>query len=185
MTAITMTDPILVELDQESWNTWIERTTTWFDNVLMTQTTFRHLAEDTQDKVNEPHFKEFLKEIAETAKRHEEQAEALYRAIGRDPAAGRKLMGTILSKAQEMFGNLENMAGGAVGGFRNVRQLMLANVDSMGAFAAAEQLGYALGLPEVANIAFAVENEKSKHQLLLQEIMLEMAAQAILYKTAL
>lgn len=185
MTGMTMSEPILVELDSESWNTWLDRAATWFGNVLMTQTTFRQLAEDTQDKVNEPHFKAFLKEIAETAKRHEEQAEALYRAIGRDPAAGRKLMGTILSKAQETFGNLENMAGGAAGGFRDVRQLMLTNLDSMGAFAIAEQLGYALGLPEVANIAFAVENEKSKHQLLLQEIVLEMAAQAILYRTAL
>jgi flagellar motor component MotA len=150
----------------------------------MTQTTFRHLVEDAHDKVNEPHFKEYLKEIAETAKRHEEKAEELYRVIGREPAIGRKLIGTVMSKARQAFANLQDAAGGAVGGFREVRQLLIANVDSMDAFVAAEQIGLALGLPEIVDITFPVENEKSAHQLLLQEILLEMAAQSILYKTA-
>jgi hypothetical protein len=48
------TEPILLELDEQTWKEWLDRTETWFGNVPMIQVTFRQLAEDTLDKVHEP-----------------------------------------------------------------------------------------------------------------------------------
>ena len=50
------------------------------------------------------------------------------------------------------------------------------------AFAVAEQLALAIGLRELAEAAFAIENEQAKDHLVLRELMLETAAIAILYK---
>ncbi|WP_437680270.1 hypothetical protein [Sorangium sp. So ce131] len=55
------------------------------------------------------------------------------------------------------------------------------HLDAMGAFAIAEQLGLALAHHELRDLAFAVEAEKSTDQLILKELMLEMAAVSILY----
>ena len=46
----------------------------------------------------------------------------------------------------------------------------------------AEQLALALGLREMAEAAFAIENEQATGHLVLKELMLETAAIAILYK---
>ena len=51
----------------------------------------------------------------------------------------------------------------------------------MSAFAVAEQLGLALGRPQAVDVAFRVVSEKSAHQLLLREVFLEFAADAVLY----
>ncbi len=48
--------------------------------------------------------------------------------------------------------------------------------------AVTEQLALALGNPSAAAIAFAVVEQKTEHQLLLREIFLEMAPNAILYE---
>ncbi len=46
----------------------------------------------------------------------------------------------------------------------------------------AEQLGLALGRPRVVEVAFRVVSEKSAHQLLLREVFLEFAADAVLHR---
>ena len=56
------------------------------------------------------------------------------------------------------------------------------NLDSMSAFAVAEQLGLALGRPRAVDVAFRVVSEKSAHQLLLREVFLEFAADAVLHR---
>lgn len=63
-----------------------------------------------------------------------------------------------------------------------LRQLLLVNLDAIGAFATAQQLGPALGLNDFAESIFPIVWEKEKHQMLIQEYMLEMGPQAILYK---
>lgn len=50
-----------------------------------------------------------------------------------------------------------------------------------GGFAVTEQLGLALGNPTVTDIIVPILTEKSDHHLQLQELLLEMAAKAILY----
>jgi hypothetical protein len=173
--------PILLELDEQTWKDWLDRAETWFGNVLMLQATFRQLTEDTLDKVHEPHIRAYLSDMLEVAKQHEQKAEELYRVIGRDPSHARQLGGTLMSKVSQVVADVQGIAGGAVGGWRDLRQLLLSNLDSMGAFAIAEQLGLALAIPQIVEIAFPIVQEKSTHQLLLQEYMLEMGPVSILY----
>lgn len=52
----------------------------------------------------------------------------------------------------------------------------------MSAFAVAEQLGLALGIPEILDITFDVVSEKSTDQLLLQECASEICSKSILYQ---
>src|SRR2546421_127547 len=135
MSRLPNSEPILLELDEQTWKEWLDRTENWFGNVLMIQATFRQLAEDTLDKVHEPHIRAYLTDLLETAKQHEQKAEELYRVIGRDPSHARKLGGTLLSKASQVVADVQGIAGGAVGGWRDLRQLLLTNLDALGAFA--------------------------------------------------
>jgi hypothetical protein len=182
--AETTLNPVLVELDPKTWEDFLDSTEEWLGNLLMLQSTFRKLTEDTVKKIKEPHIKDYLTEILEAAKTHEQKVEELYRVIGRDPAKGRKLGATVMSKINQLAGGVQGTAGGAVGNWRDIHQLLIANLDAMGAFAIAEQLGLALAIPEIVDIAFPIVREKNTHQLLLQEYMLEMAPVAILYKSS-
>lgn len=182
MPSANAAQPILLELDEETWNTQLDRVETWLHNVLLLQTAFRQLAEDTVPKIHEPHIKQYIADIAAQAKEHEQTVDELYRVFDRAPAPGRKLSGTLLSKAREVIADVEGLAGGAAGGWRDLRELLLTNVDSLGAFAIAEQLGLALGMPQVVDIIFPVVHAKWTAHLLLQEYMLEMGAKAILFK---
>lgn len=182
MTAANGVQPLLLELDKQTWQDHLGRVESWLDNVLMLQTTFRQLTQDTVERVHEPHIKAYLGDLLAAAKEHERKAEELYGVIGRKPSRTRKVGGVVASKAEEALAMIQGMVGGAVGGWRELRQLLIANLNAMGAIAIAEQLGLALGLPEIPEITFPVVNEKSTQQLLLQEYMLEMAAKSILYK---
>lgn len=82
---------------------------------------------------------------------------------------------------REVAGDVVGFAGGARGNWTDLRQLLLVSQDALGAFAIVEQLGYALGLSELAEPAFRIVAEKTKDQLLIQEYMLEMGPIAILY----
>jgi hypothetical protein len=46
------------------------------------------------------------------------------------------------------------LAGGAKSPWQDVQQLYISNLNSMSAFAVAEQLGLALGIPEILDITF-------------------------------
>ncbi|QDV34642.1 hypothetical protein [Tautonia plasticadhaerens] len=176
-----MTDgPLLLELDEETWADQLDRASAWLGNLLMSQEKFRTYAEDAAGKIEEPHIREYLREIAGRAAEHEEQARGLFLVLGREPTAGRSTAGAVLAKGAELVADVVGRSGGARGNWRDVRQLLLANQDAIGAFAVAEQLGYALGLPELADPCFRLVAEKTKDQLLIQEYMLEMGPMAIL-----
>ena len=74
------------------------------------------------------------------------------------------------------------LVGGAKSPWQDVQQLYISNLNSMSAFAVAEQLGLALGIPEILDITFPVIAQKSTDHLLLQEVALEMCSMSILYK---
>jgi hypothetical protein len=177
-----MTEPILIELDEPVWNEQLDRVAQWLGNVLTTQAAFRKHAEDTVERIAEPHIRTAIKEIADTARKHEEQVEALYSAIGRDPAPFRQVAGTAMAKAGEAVAALQGALGGAVGAWRDLHRLLLANLNALGAFAIAEQLGLSLGLEQVEKITFPIVHEKQVAHLLLQEYMLETVPIAILYR---
>ncbi len=152
----------------------------WLGALLLTQEKFRKMAQDTAGTIKEPHIRKYLEEVVERARQHEEEARGLFRGIGREPSDGRSIAGTAAAKVGEMVGSVIGLAGGARGNWQDLRQLLLAGQDALGAFAIAEQLGYALGLPELAEPAFRIVVEKTRDQLLIQEYLLEMGPVAIL-----
>jgi hypothetical protein len=175
------TQPVQLELDAKSWDRFLDNAAKWFDNLVLVQASYRKLLEDTLEKINEFHIKAYLTEILERAKQHEAQLDNLYKIINRDPSKIRKTLGTVIGKADQLLGGLMAATGGLKGPWQDLHQLYLSNTNTMGAFAVAEQLGLALGLPEILDITFPIVREKSTDQLLLQEFVLEMAGVAILY----
>jgi hypothetical protein len=126
---------------------------------------------------------EQLTKVAEAARAHEARVAEMYRVIGRTPGKAGSIAGAAMGKAREALGGLVGAAAGAVGPWRDLHQLFLVSQGALGAFAVAEQLGYALGLPALASTAFDVGLEKYKHHRLLQEFVLEFASIAILYRS--
>jgi hypothetical protein len=173
---------LLLDLDEQTWKDRLDRVEAWLDNVLMAQTAFRVLAQDVRDKVNEPNVKDYLGELARRAEEHERQAEALYRLIGREPSAARKLGGTLMGKARQALADVQGIAGGATGAWRDMHQLLLASQNAVGAFGAANQLGLALGHRELTQATLSITSDKYKDHFMLQELVLELASLAILYQ---
>ena len=123
-----------------------------------------------------------LSALVETAKEHERKVDDLYAVIGREPSSVRRVGAALMSKGSEVVADVEGFMGGATGAWKDIRVLLIANLDSMGAFAVAEQLGLALGIPNIVDITFPIVHEKSTQHLLLQEYMLEMVSVSILYE---
>lgn len=174
-------EPILVEIGREGWDDMLDRSERWFGNVLTTQASFRYLVEHVVEKVEEPHLSAYLRAMHERARGHEQVAEELYRSIGREPKRFRATVGRMTSRFREGLADVVGLAGGAASPWRDIHQLQLSNYNSMGTFAVAEQLGFSLGLPNTARMAFDVVAEKSTDDLLLKEFMLELAPASILY----
>ena len=178
--------PVLLELDGDSWSAQVDRVERWLATTRMLQSGYRDMLDSILDDVAEPHIKAYLTELRDVAREHEDRVDDLYRAFGREPGhpgAVRSAGATVLSKTRQVVGHLEGATGGAASGpWRILRELLLTNLDAISGFAATEQLGLALGNPAVTDITVPILTEKSEHQLQLQELLLEMAANAILYQ---
>lgn len=174
--------PVLIELDGESRALHFDRTAAWFRHVQLVQASFRQLLEDTAAKIEEPHIKTYLLTMLDRAREHETQAERLFSLIDREPSPIRTTLGEVVGKSRELWADIIALSGNAKSPWQDLQQLYISNLDSMSAFAVAEMLGLALGLPDVLDITAAVVNEKSTDQLLLQECALEMCSISILYQ---
>jgi len=174
--------PILIELDAECRQEQYDRAEAWFKNVQLVQASFRQLLADTVEKIEEPHLKDYVTTMLAHAQEHEEKAEALFQIIGRKPSAVRPLLGEVLGKGRELWADLIALGGGAKSPWQDLQQLYISNLNSMSAFAVAEQLGLALGIPAILDITFPVVAQKSTDHLLLQECALEMCSKSILYQ---
>lgn len=185
MTAPDLPQPLAIELNGATWEEFLGRAERWFGQVQAAQSAFRHLAEDVLSKMHEPHLRARLEEIVETARRHEEQVDALYRAIGREPPGTGLLSvgGELLTRGQEALAAVQGLASGAERWWDDLNRLFLASLNAVSAFSAAEQLGFALGLREIVDITYPVTLEKFKQHRMLQEITLELVPLAILYRT--
>ena len=173
--------PVLIELDGAFWQGQLDRAEAFLSTVALLQAEFRAMAEDTAAKVGQPQFRRFLQGIAENARRHEAQLGEFSRMIGREPARGRGVVGALAAKGRELLAGVEGAVSGASSPWRDLRQLWMSSHGAEGAFGVVEQLGYALGHKEFAELAFKLVNEKHRGTLLIQEIVLEMAAVAVLY----
>lgn len=174
-------EPILLELGEERWEEFTDDIAAWLRNVQLAQSSFRHLAEETAAELEDPRAKEMIQRIAESAKDHEQKVDELCRLIGHEPSDITKVLGEVTAQGRQLLGNVLGMTGGASGPWHDLRQMLLANLNAIGAFGAVEQLGLTLGLPELAQVAFSVVRDKSTEQLVIEEYMLELAPQAILY----
>jgi hypothetical protein len=176
--------PLLLELDDETWSTQVDRVERWLATTRVLQGTYVKVLESTLDDVAEPHIRSYLDELLEVAREHEDRVDALYRAFGREPAAVgtlRSTASTLLGMTREVVGHAEGMVGGAASGpWRRLREVLLSNLDAIASFAVTEQLGLALGVPAVVDVTMPVVRRKTQDQLLLQEFLLEMASNAIL-----
>lgn len=172
--------PLLLDLGESAWQEQLDRAGQWFGNVVFVQSTLRTLAQDAAQKIREPHIRSYLQDLAELAAAQEDKARQLFTLIDREPPPLRRPGGTAAAKAREILGGMEDLLGGAGSGWRDIHQVHLACVNAMAAFGVAEQLGLALGIPEIVRLAFPVVAELSTAQLLLQEFLLEMAPPAIL-----
>lgn len=174
---------LLVDLGAEAWGKLLDNVADWLDNVRLAQAAFRQLAEDAVDNFEDPRVKEQIACIRDSAKGHEQKIGELYKLIGRKPKTG-STAGTLMAKLREGMADVLGLSGGAHGPWTDLRQLMLANLNAIGAFGAVEQLGLTLGMPELAKLAFDIVRDKSTEQYVMQEFMLELAPTAILYGQA-
>ena len=173
---------LLIELDQECRQDHYNKAAEWFKNVQLTQASFRQLLGDTVTKIEEPHIKDYLETMLGHALEHEEKAKALFAVVGHSPSTIRKITGDVLGKGRQLLADVIAFGGGVKGPWQELQQLYISNHNSMSAFAVAEQLGLALGIPEILDITFPVVAQKSTDQLLLQECALEMCSKSILYQ---
>jgi hypothetical protein len=156
MTAVNNTAPVLIELDTKSWDDFLDNAALWFDNLSLVQYSYRSLLKDTIDKITEFHIKAYLSDILERAKDHEEKIEELYKIINRDSSKVRKVVGTVIGKADQVLGDLMAVAAGIKGPWQHLHQLYLSNTNVMSAFAVVEQIGLALGIPEIIDVVFPI-----------------------------
>ena len=47
----TQGQPLLIELDAQSWSTQLDNVESWLDNVMLTQASYRQLLEDTVNTI--------------------------------------------------------------------------------------------------------------------------------------
>ncbi len=176
-------ETILLELDEDYLAKQFNEVEKWFEHVWAIQTALETSISKAIPEIKEPHIREAMEKMLESNKHHSKSLDELFKAIQRNPNKGSdKLMGSVMVSLQKNLVHLQDVIGGGGGSWVHLHVLLLVNQQAMGAFAVAEQLGLALGMKEIVSIAFPIVHEKTMHQLLLQEYMLEMAPISILYK---
>lgn len=174
-------NPVIIEIDPASWKGHLDNIETWLKLTLSQQTAFRKLLEQVGPTMLEPHTRQGLAELAETARRHEDEAERFFKLIGRSPSplAGRAV--STLKAARESTDEVI-LASGPEASWVGLHSLVPAALAAQTGFAVTEQLALALGIRELAEAAYDIENEQAGGFLMLKELMLEVAAMSILYK---
>jgi hypothetical protein len=180
--------PLLLELDERTLAAQRAKVTPWLVTVGAVQSGFRRLLAGTVPLVQDPLVREWLSGMETSAREHEAAVDELFAAFDLQrpvPHLVSTVAGAVLGTARALAGQVQGLAAGASGAvsgaaWRNLRQLQLSNLDSMSAFAVAQQFGLALGRPRVVEIAFPVVEKKSEQHLLLQELFLEFAGDAVL-----
>ncbi|WP_198158757.1 hypothetical protein [Robertmurraya korlensis] len=132
--------------------------------------------------IQEPHIQEAIEKILDANKHHTKVIDELFDIVDSKPNTTLDyVLGSVVGKFEELMG-FQDIMGGAVGSWQQIHHLLILNQQAMGAFAVAEQLGLSLGIKEIVGVGYSITHEKTMHQLLLQEYMLEMAPISILYK---
>ena len=173
--------PVLIELDATFWDGQLDRAETFLGTVVIMQESFCKMVDDVLAKVSQPQYHFFLQLISAEAHRHNARIKDFYGFIGREPAHGRAITGLLAAKGRQALADIEGFLSGTTSPWRDLRQLWMSSHGAEGAFGVVEQLGYALGNKALGDLAFTLVNEKHRSTLVIQEIVLEMAASAVLY----
>lgn len=174
---------ILIELDDHTLKKRLDEVEKWFEHILTLQFSLEKVLEKAIPKIKEPHIKEAMEKVQEANKFHTESAQNLFHIINRKCNTTRdQATALVMGKLEESIVKTQDVFGGAFGSWQDIHLLLLVNEQTRGAFGVAEQLGLSLGIKEIVKAAFSITHEKTIHQLLIQEYMLEMAPISILYK---
>lgn len=165
----------------------IDEVRRWLAVTQVLQARYRRTLEHTLPHIGDPLVEDWGEGLVVSAREHEKTLPALRRAFGIDPeplapALPVTAAGIVHASATQLAAQLQGRLASGPGSraWRGMRSVLLCNLDAMSAFAVVQQLGLALGRPEVVDIAFPVVTRKSEQQLLLQELYLEYAAGAVL-----
>ncbi|MRH41447.1 hypothetical protein GH741_02010 [Aquibacillus halophilus] len=174
--------PILIDLDPKTWEQHLDRIGQWLGNTLMAQISYHQLAQDTVSKIQEPHIRQAITDITFHAANHIRAVEELFSLIDRHPYFFSQYGGHASAMLKETISGLKGMLGGAQGDWQMLHQLLLTNMNTLGAFAVTEQFGLLLGLSEITQITLPIIHQKQTDQLVINEYMLEMASISIVYQ---
>jgi hypothetical protein len=175
--------PLVLEVEERTWREYVDRSAEWLETATLLQSTFRKMLEDTVDDVAEPHIRTWLGDMIVAARRHEGLINELYVAFSRDRLPPSEARASMLARMRDVVADVESRATRAPrGAWRKLRELALTNLDSTTGFAIIEQLGLAMGLPAVVNMMLPIIHEKTQHQMVLRECLLETAPKTILYR---
>lgn len=186
MSLTDMDEMLLVDVDEETWDDHLDQVEDYLGNVLIAQSVYADLLDDTADKVDSPYLVAELEEMHDAVLTHEEAVRELFEVIGREPpdGGGGMLAGGTSMLRQEMADVLA-FSGGVAQPWDDLVIVWLTNFQATGAVATAMQLGTALGYEEFSNMALPIMQEQFEQQRLLQEVILETAPLAILYEQSL
>lgn len=174
---------ILIEVDEQYLSQQFLEMEKWFNHTLTVQYALEDKLQKTIPAIHEPHIREAVEKVLEANKHHTKVIGELFDIINKQPKVTLDyVLGSVVGKLEEGLMVLQDVMGGAVGSWQNIHHLLTINQQALGAFAVCEQLGLSLGIKEIVGIGFSITHEKTMHQLLLQEYMLEMAPISILYK---
>jgi hypothetical protein len=176
---------LVLELDESSLERSRRSVAPWLLTTSTLQAGFRKLAGRTTGQVTDPLVRDWLTGVERLARQHEEAVAELYAAFEvprTPPSLLPTLAGTVVAGTRGLVGQVQGVLAGARGAaaWRSLRQLQLSNLDSMSAFGVVQQFGIALGRPRVVEITFPIVTKKSEQQLLLHELFLEFATDAVL-----
>jgi len=184
-----MSPPLIVDADPGTINAHLDRAAHWLATTAALQSVYRQRLHATAELIDEPRIRSWLAELDQAAGRHEDMVDQLYQAFDRThptPGSLRSVAGTAIGLGRGVLGQVQGLAAGASGrAWRNLRVTLLANLDAISGYGVAEQLGLALGRPAAVDLARPILTEKTAHQLLLREVFLELAPDALLYRRSL
>jgi len=176
-------ETILIEVDDQYLAKQLKEVEKWFEHVLTVQYALENKLQKTIPAIQEPHIREAIEKILDANKYHTKVVDEFFDIVDSKPNTTLDyVLGVVVGKLEDGLMGFQDIMGGAGGSWQHIHHLLILNQQAMGAFAVAEQLGLSLGMKEIVGVGYSITHEKTMHQLLLQEYMLEMAPISILYK---
>lgn len=86
---------------------YLDRIARWLGNALMAEIAYHQLAQETTEKIQEPHIREAIETVTTHAANHIKAVEELFRLIGRDPYYFSQFGGHATAKFKETIAGIK------------------------------------------------------------------------------